>query len=263
MKTQPTALITGASSGIGYELAAVMAGHGHDLVLVARNSPALEVLQHTLEAQYLINVRVIAKDLARREAVGELMEELTRDDIHIHYLVNNAGFGVFGEFRTTDWKREEEMIRVNILALTELVKAVLPGMLQRGHGRIMNVASTAAFQPGPLMAIYYATKAFVLSFSEAIAEELRGTGVTVTALCPGPTLSGFQQAASMEESGLVKGRRLPTSREVAEFGYRSMKAGKTVAIHGVRNRMLTLLVRLAPRRIVTRMVHALQNIRKP
>jgi short-subunit dehydrogenase len=153
-------------------------------------------------------------------------------------LINNAGFGDFGMFLETDWNKEAQMIQLNITALTQLTKLYLKEMVKRGSGKIMNVASTAAFQSGPTMAVYYATKAYVLSFSEAIDNEVRDKGVTVTALCPGATESGFQAAAAMEESNLVKGRKLPTSKEVAEYGYESMMKGRTVAIDGFMKKII-------------------------
>ena len=176
----------------------------------------------------------------------------------VDVLVNCAGFGDFGAFATASQERLDQMIEVNVGALTRLCRAYLPGMLQRGSGRILNVASTASFEPGPLMAVYYATKAYVLSFSEALAEEARGTGVTVTALCPGPTASGFQAGAAMEHSRLVKGRKLPTAHSVAEFGVRAMQRGEVVAVPGMQNRLLAASIRFTPRPVVRRLVHRMQ-----
>ena len=173
-------------------------------------------------------------------------------------LVNNAGFGDFGDFATASPEKLDQMIELNVGSLTRLCRVYVPGMLARGSGRIMNVASTAAFQPGPLMAVYYATKAYVLSFSEALAEETRGTGVTVTALCPGPTASGFQAGAAMEASKLVHGKKLPTSASVAAFGVKAMQRGDVVAVPGLQNKMLAASIRLSPRPIVRRLVHKMQ-----
>ncbi len=243
-----TALITGASSGIGLEIARVLAPR-HDLVLVARSASKLEAL-----ATELGNARVIVADLADPSAVGTIAAEITDVDV----LVNNAGVGDFGAFASTDPDRTLAMIQLNITSLTALTRAYLPGMLERGSGRVMNVASTASFQPGPLMAVYYATKAYVLSFSEALSEETRGSGVTVTALCPGPTASGFQAAAEMELSPLVANKKLPTSAEVAAFGVKAMEKGDAVAVPGVLNKVMAAGVRATPRPVMRRLVHKLQ-----
>src|SRR5437016_2780642 len=197
----PTALVTGASSGIGLEIARILAAD-HDVVLAARSAAALAQLAAELGG----NARVVVVDLGDASGAARLAAEVP----HVDVLVNNAGVGDFGEFASASPEKLDHMIELNVGSLTRLCRAYLPRMLQRGSGRILNVASTAAFQPGPLMAVYYASKAYVLSFSEALAEETRGTGVTVTALCPGPTASGFQAGAAMEASKLVRGRKLPT-----------------------------------------------------
>jgi short-subunit dehydrogenase len=248
----PTALITGASDGIGLELARIMAGNGYDLVLVARNQKRLEEIARELKP---VRVRVLAKDLSLAGAAEEIHAEVPQVDV----LVNNAGFGVFGKFAETPLAGELGMMQVNMTTLVALTKLYLAGLVAVGRGRIMNVASTAAFQPGPLMAIYYATKAFVLSFSEAIANELAGTGVTVTALCPGPTATGFQERGQMQDSGLVKGKKIMGARTVAEAGYRAMMAGKTLVIPGVKNKLLAQSVRFSPRSMVTKLVRAMQE----
>ena len=254
-----TALITGASSGIGYELAIIHASKGDNLVLVARNISKLNQLKTELEKQYKVTVNVIEKDLSKANASKELFDETLRKNIQIDYLVNNAGFGDFGMFYETDWKKEEQMINLNITCLTHLTKLYLQEMVKRKSGKIMNVASTAAFQSGPTMAVYYATKAYVLSFSEAIDNEVRDKGVTVTALCPGATESGFQAAAAMEESALVKGKKLPTSKEVAEYGYKAMMSGKTVAIHGTMNYIMANAIRFVPRKWVVKITRKIQD----
>ena len=176
----------------------------------------------------------------------------------VDYLINNAGFGDFGLFAESDWNKQEQMINLNITALTHLTQLFLPDMICRHSGRILNVASTASFQPGPTMSVYFATKAFVLSFSEAINNEVREHGITVTALCPGATHSGFQAAASMQDSKLFAGNNFPTSREVAEFGYKAMMKGKAVAIHGFRNTLLANSVRFAPRSLVVKLAREMQ-----
>lgn len=254
-----TALITGASNGIGLELARIHASKGDDLVLVARNLSKLDELKTEFERQHKVNVHVIGKDLSAIGAADEVYAETRRLNLDIDYLINNAGFGDFGMFTDTDWNKELQMIHVNITALTQLTKLYVRDMVKRGSGKIMNVASTAAFQSGPTMAVYYATKAYVLSFSEAVNNEVSDKGVTVTTLCPGATESGFQAAAAMEESALVKGKKLPSSKEVAEYGYDSMMKGRTVAIHGVMNRLLATSVRFMPRSIVVKVTRKMQD----
>ena len=243
-----TALITGASGGIGLEIARVLAPD-HDLVLVARNAAKLETL-----AEELGGARVIAADLADPSAVAKIVAEVSDVDV----LINNAGVGDFGPFAAADTDKTLDMIQLNITALTALTRAYLPGMLERRSGRIMNVASTASFQPGPLMAVYFATKAYVLSFSEAVAEEVRGSGVTVTALCPGPTESGFQAAADMELSPLVANKKLPTPAEVAAFGVDAMNSGDVVAVPGILNKIMASGARFTPRPVMRRLVHKMQ-----
>lgn len=254
-----TALITGASSGIGYELARVFAQNKINLVLVARSEKKLQEFAAELSKVYGIKVEVLAKDISVVASAQEIYDALKQKSITIDFLVNNAGFGDFGFFTETKWEKELEMINLNITALTVLTKLFVKDMVARKFGKVVNVASTASFQPGPLMAVYYATKAYVLSFSEAIANELQGTGVTVTALCPGPTESGFQNAAAMNDSKLVKGKKLPTSQEVAEYAYKVMMNGKVVAIHGVMNTIMAQSVRFTPRAIVRSLVRMMSE----
>jgi short-subunit dehydrogenase len=254
-----TGLVTGASGGIGLALARRLAAGGFDLVLTARSGGRLEELARELEERHRSRVRVIARDLAAPEAPAAIADELAREGIDVDVLVNNAGFGTYGPFAETDLAAELGMLQLNVVALTHLTKLFLRPMLARGRGRILNVASTAAFQPGPLMAVYYATKAYVLSFSEALAEELAGSGVTVTALCPGPTTSGFQERAAMEGSRLVAGRMMMTSEAVAEAGYRGLLAGRRVVIPGWKNRLLAQSVRFTPRRVTTLVVRKMQE----
>jgi short-subunit dehydrogenase len=254
-----TALITGASNGIGLELAKVHASKGGNLVLVARNKSKLDELKTELERQYKVSVYTIGKDLSANNSAQEVYDETTKQNIQIDYLINNAGFGDFGMFVETDWNKELQMINLNITTLTQFTKLYLQDMVKRRSGKIMNVASTAAFQSGPTMSVYYATKAYVLSFSEAIDNEVSDKGVTVTTLCPGATESGFQVAAAMEESALVKGKKLPTSKEVAEYGYASMMKGKTVAIHGLMNYIMANSVRFTPRALVVKLTRKIQD----
>jgi uncharacterized protein len=252
-----TALITGASSGIGADLARLFARDGYDLVLVARSEGKL----HELAKELGVTSTVIVADLAKPDAARMIADTLIEKSINIDVLVNNAGLGIAGPFVTNDLGRELEIIQVNVVALTQLTKLLLPGMVSRKRGRILNVASTAAFQPGPLMAVYYATKAYVLSFSEAIADELRDTPVTVTALCPGPTATGFGSVAGMEETRLFTMRKPMSSAKVAELGYEGMKKGRRVVVTGMMNRLLVQSVRVSPRRLATMIVRKLQESR--
>ena len=255
-KKTKTALVTGASSGIGRELAELCARDGYDLVLVARREDRLRLLQEAWSKRYAVQVRVLPMDLSDPSAPQRLFNELTGTSVDI--LINSAGFGSYGPFVESDPAQQIEMIQVNVAALTHLTRLFLPPMLRRGEGRILNLASTAAFQPGPLMAVYYATKAFVLSFSEALSEELRGSGVTVTALCPGSTATEFQARAALERSGLLR-FGLMDVRPVAEAGYRAMLQGKAIIVPGTLNRVVASLVGVVPRSLVRRTVKRLQS----
>jgi len=246
-----TALITGASGGLGVEFARIHASKGDDLVLVARSKAKMDQLKIELENEFAVSVCVIAIDLSVTSALQLIYDELKSQHIHVDYLINNAGFGDFGLFAECDWERQLEMINLNITALAGLTRLFLPEMIRSGFGKILNIASTAAFQPGPTMSIYFATKAFVLSFSEAIANELKGTGVTVTALCPGATETGFKSAAALGKSNLFKGNGIARSKDVAEFGYKAMMKGKTVVVQGFLNLLMAESVRFAPRNLVT------------
>ena len=250
--SRKTALITGASSGIGMDFARLLSREGYELFLVARSEAKLRAL-----ASELGNAKVIVADLVSPDAPQRIFDASGGVDV----LINNAGFGLSGSFIETDLRKELEMIQVNIAALTHLTKLFLRPMVARKSGHILNIASTAAFQPGPLMAVYYATKAYVLSFSEAIADELRGAGVTVTALCPGPTATGFAEVAGMESSRLFNLSRPMSSEAVARYGLRAMQSGKRVAIPGIANKLLTQSIRVSPRRLVTTIVRKLQESR--
>lgn len=256
-----TALITGASSGIGLELARLFARDGYRLVLVARNRGALRALGDELQAQYNIDVRISPKDLAHPASPVELYQELQEAGVVLDVLVNNAGFGGRGAFLKTDWNNEAEMMQVNMVALTQLTKLFLPQIRAR-EGKVVNVASVAAFLPGPYMSIYYATKAFVLSFSEALAEEMRDTGVSVTCLCPGPVETGFQRRAGTEATGLSRSSLLVDVVEVARVGYDGMKQGKRVVIPGWKNWLAVEGLRVSPRSAVTKMVSRMNGKRK-
>jgi len=256
-----TALITGASGGIGFELAKLFAADGYDLVLVARTRETLQKLAEELSARYGVRAEVLPKDLALPGAPEEIHRQLGQSGVAVDILVNNAGFGTFGFFAETPPASTMEMLQVNMTALTHLTRLFVEDMRSKKFGRILNVASTAAFQPGPLMAVYYATKAYVLSFSEALANELRGTGVSVTVLCPGPTHTGFQKRAHMEGSPLTSGGNLPVmdAATVARIGYRGLMKGKTIVIPGFVNRLLVFSVRFGPRSVVTSIARRLQE----
>ncbi len=258
--SRPTvALVTGASTGIGFELARLLARDGHPLFLVARDAERLQSSASQIRSESPRAIDFLALDLSRADAAANLHREIENRGLEISHLVNNAGFGVYGPFSQTDLDSELQMMQLNMVTLTELTKRLLPPMLARGHGWILNVASTAAFQPGPLMAVYYATKAYVLSFSEALANELKGSGVTVTALCPGPTESGFQKRAAMEDSGLVKGKKLMDSSTAARVGYQALLDGKTVVVPGLTNKLLAASTRFTPRSWVTAIVRKMQE----
>jgi uncharacterized protein len=254
-----TALITGASSGIGLEFAKIFAANGNDLILVARNENKLQELASLIKATNNVQVKVIAADLSNMDAVQNVYTICKNEHIQIDYLVNNAGFGDFGMFAESDWNKTAQMIDLNIKSLTLLCHLFIPEMVNRKAGKVLNVASTAAFQPGPTMAVYYATKAYVLHFSEAIANEVKDKNVTVTTLCPGATESGFQAAAAMEESALVKGKKLPTSAEVALFGYKAMMKGKLTVIHSTFNYIMANAIRFTPRSLVLKIVRKMQD----
>lgn len=255
-----TALVTGATSGIGYEFAKLLAADGYDLVLAARGEERLKAVAAEFAATGSgRRVERVVVDLARDDGAGKVFQAVDDAGLAVDVLINNAGYAVYGPFSETDLETELAMMHVNMLTLTTLTKRVLPLMLGRRSGRILNVASTAAFMPGPLMAVYYASKAYVLSFSEALAEELRESGVTVTALCPGPTATGFQHRAAMEESRLVSGREIMDAASVARAGYEGMLQGKTIVIPGVRNKLTTEAPRVLPRRIMTRLVRRSQE----
>ncbi len=258
MKKQ-TVLITGASGGIGLEFARLFAKEGFILVLVARSGDALDTIASELHTSYGTTVYSISADLSEQDAAAHLIKKLASKNLQIDILVNNAGFGDFSPFLTADIKKLKAMMMLNMVTLTELTRLLIPQMAERKRGKILNIASTTAFLPGPLMAVYYATKAYVLSFSEAIAYELKDSGISVTALCPGPTASGFQQASHMDKSAIVNGKKLPTAAEVAQYGYDELMKGTTVAIHGWGNKLMTIFIKFIPRSIIPRIVASLQK----
>ncbi len=258
---RPVALITGASGGLGLELARLAARDGHDLVLVARREEQLREVAKYLNGMYGIRAEVIVADLAEPEAPEAILGQVEQLGLGVDVLVNNAGFGDWGLFGRADLARQLAMVQVNVTALTELTRRCLPRMVSRRGGRILNVASTAAFAPGPLMAVYYASKAYVLSFSEAIGNELQGTGITVTALCPGPTRTGFAAAAGIEESNLFSGPNVMEVGPVAAAGWRGLQRGRAVVVPGLLNKLLLFSVRLGPRWLVRRITRRFQERR--
>jgi short-subunit dehydrogenase len=249
-KTQ-TVLITGASGGIGYELAKLFASDGYNLVLVARSAQKLNRVAGELEGKFGVGARTVALDLAAEPAAKFLFDQMQREAVAVDVLVNNAGFGGFGEFASMAEEEILGQIQLNITALTHLTRLFLPAMVERRSGKIMNVASTAAFQPGPLMAVYYASKAYVLSFSEALANEVAGAGVVVSCFCPGATETDFAKRAGIEDSRLFKKIGAMSAEAVARDGYRGLMAGRTVVISGARNWLVAESVRFAPRKLVT------------
>ncbi|MDX1770964.1 MAG: SDR family oxidoreductase, partial [Planococcaceae bacterium] len=237
-----TALITGATSGLGYEFVQLLAKEQYNLIVVARNEEKLLSIKSEFP---LLNVTTIPMDLSKPGSVRKLVEEIQEKELQVDVLINNAGFGLLGKFDELNVEKQLEMIQLNISALTELTHAFLPQMKKQKFGQIMNVASTAAFQPGPMMAVYYATKAYVLSFSEALVEELVGTGVTVTTLCPGATKTNFGSVANVEKTKMFS--KAMDATTVAALGYNGMKNGKRVVITGGSNKIGATAAKFLPR----------------
>lgn len=254
-----TALITGATGGLGREFAMLAAADGCDLVLIARSESALADLRAEIGKKFPVRCYILPCDLSYSGAAQYVFGFVREEGIRVDILINNAGFGDFGPVAESDLARLEQMMQVNMAALVGLTRLLLPSMLAHGYGRILNVASLAAFQPGPLMAVYYASKAFVLSFSEALAFECKGTGVTVTALCPGPTRTGFEKNARAEQSGLFHRLPVQEAAAVAAYGYKRLRRKKLLAVPGARNKLLAFLSPRAPRSLVCRMVFRIQK----
>lgn len=252
-----TALITGGASGLGYELALLLAKDGYNLVLIDIDAEKLQEVKQGIETDFTVNVQIYAKDLSVVNISEEIMTDLK--GLEIDVLVNNAGFGLFGSFWETDWEREKQMLHLHVITTTHLTKLVLKDMIQRGSGKILNLSSLAAFQPGPLMSLYYATKGYILSFSEAVANELKGTGVTVTALCPGPTKTSFQKVVSNASSENKITFNMANAKEVAAYGYKAMNKGKVYAIPGKFNKLLATLPRFIPRNTAATIVKRIQE----
>jgi short-subunit dehydrogenase len=253
------ALVTGASAGLGTEFARLFAADGHDVVLVARRRDRLDALAAELAGgEKPVRTHVIALDLAAPGAVKQLAAELARLGLEIDFLVNNAGFGASGAFHSADETRQLEMVQVNVNTLVALTRALLPGMVARGRGRVLNIGSTAGFQPGPFMAVYYASKAFVNSFTEALWYELKGTGVTATVSCPGATATEFGEVAGNDKSRLFM---MGAARAdlVARQAYRAMHAGRAMVVHGAKNKLAVQSLRVSPRATVRAIAGALNK----
>ena len=252
-----TALITGASGGLGLEFAKIHASKGGDLVLIARSGDKLNQLKTELESQFSVDVHVIAMDLSKPNAALEVYTETQNNGIKIDCLINNAGVGTFGFFNDLDWEKEEQMLNLNMITLTHLVKLYLPKMVVHKKGYILNVASTAAFQPGPLMSTYFASKAYVLHFTEALHNEVKSSGIKVSTLCPPATATSFFINAEMGDSTLAKTKKMPSAKDVAEYGYKSMLKGKPVAIYGFINKIMAGSIGLIPRSLAVKIARKL------
>ena len=253
-------LVTGASSGIGLELARIHAAKGRDLVLVARREEVLNALKKELEAAHGIQVLVLAEDLMDPGAAKRIVDALHQQKIHVEYLFNNAGLGGYGKFMHRNLADEQKMIQLNIIALTELTHLLLPAMVEKQRGFVLNTASSAGFMPGPLQSVYFATKAFVVSFSQGIGRELKGTGVRVSALCPGPVKTGFEKAAGFNKSALFE--KAKDAHSTAKKGYVGMEKGKLIVFNEYPlGFAINWILPLVPRKIVAWMVERLQTVK--
>ncbi len=251
MKKRKTALVTGASGGLGLEFARLLAKKKYDLVLVARNEGKLNGIKSELEKEHGISAWVCPCDLSRMDAALGVFQFTQAHDLEIDVLINNAGFGDSGKFAESNWQKQYEMVQVDITALMQLTRCFLPGMIERKHGRILNLSSVAAFCAGPCMSVYYASKAFVHSFSEAVAEEVKGTGVTVTALCPGPTATGFEAAADLG-NGSKMFKKAAKPEDVAKVGLRALRLGRVLCYQGAFTKWMSFLCRFMPRSVTRR-----------
>jgi hypothetical protein len=254
-----TVLITGASAGIGYELSKVFAENGYNLVLVSRNKQRLEVIAKEMENQHDIQAKVIPKDLSKSTASQELYDDIVADGINIAVLVNNAGFGINGKFTDLSADKHMELIQLNITSLTLLCKLFGTDMVKRRSGSILNVASTAAFQAGPLMSTYYASKAYVLLLSEALNNELAQDGINVSVLCPGPTHTEFAVRADMSSAKIVNVPWIMSAAEVAEIAFSGLMKGKKIIIPGLMNKLLAFSVRFTPRSVLVLITRSLNQ----
>ena len=252
-----TALVTGAASGLGFELALLLAKDGYHLILIDIDPKKLEAAKSSILKIYDIKTTLLVKDLSLINIAQEIYDDINNTNIDI--VINNAGFGTFGAFYDSDWERDLEMLHLHILTTTHLIKLILPDMVERGSGKILNLSSLAAFQPGPLMALYYASKAYLLSFSQAISNELKGTGVSVTVLCPGPTKTSFQDAVSEDCKDNKITFNMACPKEVAAYGYKAMHSGRVVAIPGIFNKFLSILPRMLTRNSTIKIVRKIQD----
>ncbi|MCD6092230.1 MAG: SDR family oxidoreductase [Bacteroidales bacterium] len=243
-----TVLITGASSGIGSELAVIFAEQKYQPIIVARRKSMLDLVAQEISSRFAIDPFIISLDLSKPDSAECLMDHIEKENLHVDILVNNAGFGDFGDFHQEDIGKMERMMTLNMLTLTKLSRLIAPKMIENGFGHIINIASTAAFQPVPNFAVYAATKAYVMQFSEAIAYELKPLGVHVTTVCPGATRSEFQERSGMGKFDKVF-RKAPMSFFVAKFAFEAMLKKKTLAIYGSNNRFLTFMQRFSPRKL--------------
>jgi short-subunit dehydrogenase len=253
------ALITGASSGLGYEFSRIHARNRGDLVLIARRGELLEKIKSELNHEFGVSVEILAVDLTQNEAIDTIVNFLNDKEIEVDYLINNAGFGGYGKFHERDLTKEMEMINLNIVALTKLTHRLLPKMIQRKSGYILNIASVAGFMPGPLQSVYFATKSFVVSFTQGLARELSGTGVSVTALCPGPVVTGFEKTAGLEGGNLFRGAANP--EKTAKIGYEAMTSGRLIVFNQWSYRFLiNWIAPLIPRKVLASVVMKMQKI---
>lgn len=259
MSTEKTVLITGASSGIGYEFSNIFASRGYHLILVSMNAERLRKAADEIMNKHRVHVRTIEKDLSKINSAEEIYAEATALAGHIDILINNAGIQVYGPFGETKQEDEINLLAVNLISLTKLTKLFLKDMIKRGNGKILNVGSTGSFAPGPLNAVYCASKAYVLSLSEAIAQEIKGTGVTITTLCPGATKTDFARRAGIENVRLFKSKTM-SAHDVAEIGYKALMKGRTTVVAGFYNKLVAFSVRITPRRIVSKISQYLMSI---
>lgn len=249
------ALVTGAASGLGYEFSLLLAHDNYTIIMVDIDKEKLEKAKKNIQSQNNIDIKILVKDLSKPNVADEIFKDLHKP---VDVLINNAGFGLFGFFAKTKWQRECDMLNLHVNTTTRMTKLALKSMMRRSSGKILNVASLAAFQPGPFMSIYYASKAYLLSFSQAIANELKGTGISVTVLCPGPTRTSFQDVVSANSSKNKIKFNMASAKEVARCGYTAMMKGKTIAIPGMFNKFLAFLPRIVPRNLAANIVRKIQ-----